>query len=103
MDYRYTDEDTLAVAVTITLAELDDSHRILNPIANEDDHEQRYRACGLEPQARTSGPRCSSPQPKLSATGFQRQQVTNRRGASPANPQQRKQNHEPCTSTTGVR
>jgi hypothetical protein len=47
MDYRYTDEDTLAVAVTITLAELDTVIRILNPIANEDGHEQRYRASDL--------------------------------------------------------
>ena len=47
MDYRYTDEDTLAVAVTITLAELDSVLRILEPIANEDGHDQRYRAKDL--------------------------------------------------------
>jgi hypothetical protein len=47
MDYRYTDEDALAVAITVTLREMDQLIAILGPIAEDREHTARGRAADL--------------------------------------------------------
>jgi hypothetical protein len=47
MAYLYTNEETLTVAVMISLEELDTVIRILDPIAEDDKHAVRHRASDL--------------------------------------------------------
>ena len=47
MDYRYTNEDEVTVAVTLTLRELDNLLNILEPVTKDLEHNMRYRATDL--------------------------------------------------------
>jgi hypothetical protein len=47
MDYRYTNEDAVSVALSLTLRELDQLLDIIEPISQEPEHTMRYRASDL--------------------------------------------------------
>jgi hypothetical protein len=47
MAYLYTNEETLTVAVMISLEELDTVIRILDPVADDEKHAVRHRASDL--------------------------------------------------------
>lgn len=47
MEYRYTDEGTLAATVTVTLGDLDKLIELLDPMAKDEDHPKRYTASDL--------------------------------------------------------
>jgi hypothetical protein len=47
MDYRYTNEDEVTVAITLTLHELDNMLNILEPVTQDLEHTMRYRATEL--------------------------------------------------------
>ena len=47
MDYRYTNEDAVSVALTLTLQELDRLITILEPISKDGDHKEQWRALNL--------------------------------------------------------
>ena len=47
MDYRYTNETDATANINITLGNLDTLIEILAPIAEDDTHDQRYRAANL--------------------------------------------------------
>jgi hypothetical protein len=47
MDYLYTNEDAVSVALTFTLRELDQLLDIIEPISQDPEHTMRYRASDL--------------------------------------------------------
>lgn len=47
MDYRYTNEDEVTVAITVTLRELDNLLNILEPVTQDAEHTMRHRASDL--------------------------------------------------------
>ena len=47
MDYRYTNEDEVSVAMTLTLRELDNLLDILEPVTQDSEHKMRNRATDL--------------------------------------------------------
>jgi hypothetical protein len=47
MDYLYTNEGTLAATVTVTLGDLDELIKLLDPMAKDEDHPKRYTASDL--------------------------------------------------------
>jgi len=47
MDYRYTNEDEVTVAVTLTLRELENMLNILEPVTQDLEHKMRHRASDL--------------------------------------------------------
>ena len=44
MDYRYTEEDDMSVAINITLRDIDHLVNILKPVSKDTEHKSRWRA-----------------------------------------------------------
>ena len=44
MDYRYTEEDDMSVAINITLRDIDHLVNILEPVSKDTEHKSRWRA-----------------------------------------------------------
>jgi len=52
MQYNFTDTGSIPVTMTLTVSDLERLVRILDPIAKDDSHPNRYRAADIVRQAR---------------------------------------------------
>jgi hypothetical protein len=89
MAYLYTNEETLTVAIMISLQEMDTVIRILDPIADDEKHAVRHRASDLNRKFKDGQDADRPLRNRVPATQGQRSQQVINQGVASVTPHQR--------------